>query len=96
MSGTKAAQEACEDLVLLSVLFTERCITEHCNMLSNVQGTQGFSTRATVVLQLLILCFQARNSLVVLLRNKENRVRCDSSSCFPLALLLSCQKGTGL
>lgn len=59
MSDIKAAQEVCEDLVL-SVLFTERCITEHCNVLSNVQGTQDFSTRATVVLQLLILCFSGK------------------------------------
>lgn len=49
------AQEACEDLVL-SVLFIERCITERCNVLSDIQRTQDFSTRATVVLQLLMLC----------------------------------------
>ena len=54
-SGIKAAQEACEDLVL-SVLFTERSITECRNVLSDVQGTQDFSARATVVLQSLILC----------------------------------------
>jgi len=60
-SVIKAAQEACEDLVL-SMLFTGRCITECCNVLSDVQGTRDFSPRATVVLKLLILCLSNEES----------------------------------